>query len=100
MHRIVEFAKKNPAITFITIVVAIILSYYLYTHYYKEHFDSESMGAGSSILGSLLCIGICVVQILVFYYIVKFAAKNAIKQTPSKCVQYTMQSPMQYPNYL
>ena len=74
--------KDKPVQSFLIIVVLILLTYYVYTRFFrKEHYDMKDMGYGAIISYSSLCIVCMIIPYLILYYIVKYASKNAIKET-------------------
>jgi len=84
-EKILKFMKEKPAITFLVIVVSILIVYYIYDTYYRtEHLDASGNfydSTGGAILTSVLSLVICFIQILILYYIIKYANKNAIIET-------------------
>ena len=79
-----NFMKEKPVISFLIIIVLILIIYYIYQEYIKnENFEISGMtnGAGGSISVSLILVLISTIQILILYYIIKIANKNAIKET-------------------
>ena len=77
-----KFMKEKPLQSFLIIVVLILLTYYVYTRFFrKEHYDMKDMkdiGYGASISYSSLCIICMIIPYLILYYIIKIANKNAI----------------------
>ena len=85
--KIIQFYKDKPLLTFIIAIVVIAIAVYVYKKYEKkfEHMNSgvAEYGIGASISASLTMIICCVIQILILYYVIKVANKNAIIETSS-----------------
>ena len=77
-----QYMKDKPLQSFLIIVVLILLTYYVYTRFFrKEHMDMAEKGAGAISSVISLCIIITIIPWLILYYIVKYASKNAIRET-------------------
>jgi uncharacterized membrane protein len=87
-EKILKFMKEKPAVTFLVIVISILIVYYIYqTYYTTEHLNASGIFAGGisgSLLISVLSLIICFIQIIILYYIIKYANKNAIIETSQK----------------
>jgi hypothetical protein len=80
INKLHQYMKKNQLQSFLIIVVLILIIYYAYKYYKKEYFGEE-IGTGAIISYSSLCIVFMIIPYLILYYIVKYASKNAIKET-------------------
>jgi len=77
-----QYMKHKPVQSFLIIVVLILLGYYVYTKFFKkEHMDMAGKGAAAISSYSLMLLLCLIIPYLILYYIVKYASKNAIKET-------------------
>jgi len=77
-----QYMKDKPVQSFLIIVVLILLAYYVYTRFFrKEHMDMNGKGVAAISSYSLLLLLCLIIPYLILYYIVKYASKNAIRET-------------------
>jgi len=82
INKVHQFMKKNQIQSFLIIVVLVLIGYYTYTNFFrKEHYDMKDVGVGVIIGYSSLCIICTIIPWIILYFIVKYASKNAIRET-------------------
>ena len=77
-----QYMKDKPVQSFLIIVVLILFVYYVYARFFrKEHMDMTGKGVGAISSYSSLLLLCLIIPYIILYYIVKYASKNAIRET-------------------